>query len=62
MTPRQFHAAAVEANRRRFDALRSGAAEDNPPWNESSAQKLVMDYSAVFDELLGRVNGVVTSP
>ncbi len=57
MTPRQFEVAAAEAHRRRFAALKAGVAEENPPWSQQSAERLVMDYSAVFEELLRRVNG-----
>jgi cellulose biosynthesis protein BcsQ len=57
MTPRQFAAAAGTADKRRFDALRAGRHESNPPWSAASAAKFVEDYSAVFDELLERVNG-----
>lgn len=56
MTPHQFQAAARAAGKRRFAALRAGAHEENPPWNEASATNLVADYAAVFDELLGRIN------
>jgi len=56
MTPRQFLDAATIAHQRRFEALRSGSVETNPPWSHASAAKFVEDYSAVFDELLHRVN------
>jgi len=56
MTPRQFLEAATIAHQRRFEALRSGSVETNPPWSHASAAKFVEDYSAVFDELLHRVN------
>jgi cellulose biosynthesis protein BcsQ len=55
MTPRQFAIAAAGADKRRFDALKAGRREPNPPWNAASAAKFVDDYSAVFDELLDRV-------
>lgn len=55
LTPRQFHLAAEEAHRRRFAALRSGEAATNPPWNPASAARLVKDYAAVYDELVGRI-------
>jgi cellulose biosynthesis protein BcsQ len=58
MTPRQFAAAAATADKRRFEALKAGRHESNPPWSKESAAKLVEDYGAVFDELLKRVNGV----
>lgn len=57
MTPRQFAAAADEAHKRRFTSLREGTTEENPPWSAASAQRLVDDYSALFDEIIDRVNG-----
>lgn len=57
MTPRQFAVAAAGADKRRFDALKAGRREANPPWSAGSAAKFVEDYSAVFEELLERVNG-----
>ena len=56
MTPREFAAAASDADKRRFDALRSGSGERNPPWSATSASRLVDDYSRLFDELVERVN------
>jgi hypothetical protein len=56
MTPRQFAIAAEGADKRRFDALKAGRRESNPPWSAASAAKFVDDYSAVFDELLDRVD------
>lgn len=56
MTPREFATAAEDAHRRRFAALRAGSGEANPPWSSRSAERLVEDYSNLFDELLERVN------
>lgn len=55
LSPRQFHAAAEEAHRERFSALRTGSAASNPPWNPASAGRLVDDYAAVYDELITRI-------
>ena len=56
MTPRQFAAAAEQAHHQRFESLRAGTLQENPPWSASSAAKLVADYSDLFDELVERVN------
>jgi len=61
MTPRQFAIAATEAHRRRFQALKDGSGEENPAWSDKSAQRLVDDYSNLFDELLARVNAAGAS-
>lgn len=55
LTPRQFHEAAVRADRQRFAALRVGEAASNPPWNPNSANRLVEDYAAVYDEMMARI-------
>jgi cellulose biosynthesis protein BcsQ len=61
LTPRQFQLAAAEAHKRRFAALKAGRRESNPAWSHTSAAHLVEDYSAVFDELLSRLNGTAPS-
>lgn len=59
LTPRQFHAAAEQSERRRFAALKSGERQTNPPWSPGSARRVVDDYAAVYDELLARIGAGV---
>lgn len=59
LTPRQFQAAAADAERRRFAALKSGERQTNPPWSPGPARRVVDDYAAVYDELIARIEAEV---